>query len=59
MGNRFYVGEDGGNGAEGRHAHGLVNVAAFLAQSMFESIRHGACDEHSWELVDGRYPLSK
>ncbi len=59
VGKRFYVGEDSGNGAEENCTHGLVNISVFLAHSMFESIRHGTCNKHSWELVSGRYPLSK
>ena len=34
-GKKFYVGEEVGNG----HVYGLVNVAAFLAQSMKETIQ--------------------
>ncbi len=53
------MGEDCGNNADDGRAHSLVNVNTFMEQSMFKSIRNGACNEHSWELVDGRYPLSK
>jgi predicted chitinase len=35
-----------GNGTDARY--GLVNVAAFLAQSMQETIQYNACDENSW-----------
>lgn len=35
-------------GDEGKHIYGLVNVAAFLAQSMQETIQYNACDENSW-----------
>ena len=45
--------------AEDGHVYGLVNVAAFLAQSMKETIQYDACDENSWDLVGGKYPLSK
>lgn len=39
--------------------YGLVNVAAFLAQAMKETIRYDACDENSWDRVGGRetYPI--
>lgn len=35
-GKKFYIGEDVTNG----HVYGLVNIAAFLAQSMKETIRY-------------------
>lgn len=35
-------------GEEGQHIYGLVNVAAFLAQCMQETIQYNACDENSW-----------
>jgi len=35
-----------------------VNVAAFLAQSLQESIHYNACDENSWDGLGGQYPLS-
>ena len=41
---RFYVG-DGPDEWE----YGLVNVAAFLAHAMTESISGDACDEFHWE----------
>jgi len=50
----FYMGEDTPNG----HLYGLVNIAAFLAQSMKETIQYNACDENSWDLVNGMYPVS-
>ena len=54
-GKTFYVGEDvGANG----HVYGLINIAAFLAQSMKETIQHDACDENSWDMIGGKYPLS-
>eukprot|EP00804_Cyclotella_cryptica_P016182 CCRYP_005704-RA/>CCRYP_005704-RA protein AED:0.09 eAED:0.09 QI:0/0.84/0.78/1/0.92/0.85/14/873/1725 len=53
-GKTFYIGEDVQNG----HVYGLVNIAAFLAQSMKETIQYDACDENSWDLVNGKYPLS-
>jgi hypothetical protein len=50
----FYMGDDCPNG----HKYGLVNIAAFLAQSMKETIKYNACDENSWDFVKGRYPIS-
>jgi len=50
----FYVGDGSSNG----HEYGLANIAAFLAQSKKETIQYDACDENSWDLVNGRYPLS-
>ena len=38
--------------------YGLANIAAFLAQALQESIKYNACDENSWDLVEGVYPLS-
>ena len=38
-GKKFYIGEDGTNG----HVYGLVNIAAFLAQAMKETIRYVSC----------------
>jgi hypothetical protein len=37
---RFYIGADG-RGV----VHGLVNIAAFLAQAMVTSIKFDVCDE--------------
>jgi hypothetical protein len=42
-GKTFYIGED----VESGHVYGLVNIAAFLAQSMKETIQYDACDENS------------
>ena len=54
-GKTFYVGEDvGANG----YVYGLINIAAFLAQSMKETIQYDACDENSWDMIGGKYPLS-
>ena len=50
----FFMGDDTPNG----HKYGLVNIAAFLAQSMKETIQYNACDENSWDLVNGVYPVS-
>ena len=55
-GKKFYIGE---SAVENGHVYGLVNIAAFLAQSMKETIQYDACDENSWDLVGGKYPLSK
>ena len=52
---KFYIGDDN---VENGHVYGLVNIAAFLAQSMKETIQYDACDENSWDLVGGKYPLS-
>merc|ERR1712050_401530 len=30
------------------HVYGLVNIAAFLAQCMQETIQYNACDENNW-----------
>ena len=44
-GKKFYIGEsDVTNG----HVYGLVNIAAFLAQSMKETIQYDACDENRY-----------
>jgi len=42
------------------HMYGLINVAAFLAQAMKETIRYDACDENSWDRVGTglMYPIS-
>jgi predicted chitinase len=50
----YYLGNDSENG----YKYGLVNLAAFIGQSMKETIQYDACDENSWDLVDGKYPLS-
>eukprot|EP00579_Thalassiosira_antarctica_P011373 CAMPEP_0201918770 /NCGR_PEP_ID=MMETSP0903-20130614/7834_1 /ASSEMBLY_ACC=CAM_ASM_000552 /TAXON_ID=420261 /ORGANISM="Thalassiosira antarctica, Strain CCMP982" /LENGTH=1230 /DNA_ID=CAMNT_0048455143 /DNA_START=36 /DNA_END=3725 /DNA_ORIENTATION=+ len=52
----FYLGEDV-SGMEGTKV-GLVNIAAFLSQSMKETIKYNACDENNWDVIDGTYPLS-
>ena len=54
-GKKFYIGDDD---VENGHVYGLVNIAAFLAQSMKETIQYDACDENSLDLVGGKYPLS-
>jgi len=35
-------------GFDGNHVYGLVNLAAFLAQCMQETIQYNACDENNW-----------
>jgi len=47
-----------GDGSNKGHVYGLVNLAAFLAQAMKETIQYNACDENSWDAVGGGYPLS-
>ena len=42
---------------EEQSTRALVNVAAFLAQSMKETIRYDACDENNWDDSNG-YLLS-
>jgi len=42
-GKKFYIGDDD---VENGHVYGLVNIAAFLAQSMKETIQYDACDEN-------------
>jgi len=55
-GKKIYTGGD----CDHCHMYGLVNVAAFLAQAMKETIRYDACDENSWDRVGDllMYPLS-
>jgi len=38
--------------------YGLVNIAAFLAQSHNEGILANACDEYHLDAIDGKYPIS-
>ncbi len=40
-----------------RTKQALVNLAAFLAQSMKETIRYDACDENNWDSTNG-YAMS-
>jgi len=55
-GKKIYLGGDCAH----CHMYGLVNVAAFLAQAMKETIRYDACDENSWDRVgaDLMYPVA-
>jgi hypothetical protein len=50
----FFMGDNSPNG----YKYGLVNIAAFLAQSMKETIQYNACNENSWDLVNGKYPFA-
>mmetsp|Transcript_18086 Transcript_18086/g.36313 ORF Transcript_18086/g.36313 Transcript_18086/m.36313 type:complete len:970 (+) Transcript_18086:107-3016(+) len=58
-GKKIYM---GGNDPDCPHCHmyGLVNIAAFLAQAMKETIRYDACDENSWDRVGDKkmYPIA-
>jgi hypothetical protein len=47
-GKKYYLGDDSRNGK----LYGLVNVAAFLAQSMKETIKYNACDENNWVRLE-------
>ena len=42
--NHFYAGDDTAKGLQ----YGLVNIAAFIAQCMEETIIFDACDENNW-----------
>jgi hypothetical protein len=53
-GTTLYLGDDSDIG----HQVGLVSIAAFLAQSMKETIKYDACDENSWDYINSQYPLS-
>jgi len=53
---KLYLGED--DSSSNAYLLGLVNIAAFVAQSMKETIKYDACDENSWDLVNGKYPIS-
>eukprot|EP00854_Cymbomonas_tetramitiformis_P003643 gene3643-4578_t len=46
---KLYMGDESSNG----YKYGLTNIAAFLAQSMKESIKYDACDENNWDNTDG------
>jgi hypothetical protein len=52
---KFYIGDDDTTTST---SLGLVNIAAFLAQSMKETIKYDACDENNWDVIDGKYPIS-
>lgn len=40
-----------------RYKYALVNIAAFLGQSMKETIKYDACDENNWDMTNG-YAMS-
>lgn len=52
---RLYIGEEN---VENGHVYGLVNVAAFIAQSMKETIEYDSCDENNWDFFGNSYPIS-
>jgi len=39
---------EAGDDVQGGHVYGLANLAAFLAQTMHETIQYDACDENNW-----------
>ena len=41
------------DGDRDKFRHGLVNVAAFLAQATVEAIYEDTCDELNWQQVAG------
>ena len=45
---KLYAGSTSGADPETAHHYALANVAAFLSQSMQESIQYDACDENNW-----------
>merc|ERR1712151_154365 len=45
---KFWTGEAYPNAKEAAYVYGLVNIAAFLAQCMQETIQYNACDENNW-----------
>ena len=45
---KFYTGPSVGGG----HKVGLANLAAFLSQTMQETIQYDACDENNWSNAD-------
>ncbi|WP_084631379.1 Ig-like domain-containing protein [Ferrimonas senticii] len=49
-GSKFWMMEDGGDDAT-NSKYAKVAIAAFLAQSMQETIRYNACDENNWAEV--------
>jgi hypothetical protein len=61
-GKYFYMGPKPETTNENNHTiahwYGLVNIAAFWAQCMKETIQYDACDENSWDMINGKYPLS-
>lgn len=53
---RLYLGGASDSDANATR-YALVNLAAFLAQSMKETIRYDACDENNWDSTNG-YQIS-
>eukprot|EP00804_Cyclotella_cryptica_P023830 CCRYP_019479-RC/>CCRYP_019479-RC protein AED:0.04 eAED:0.04 QI:278/1/1/1/1/0.85/7/1325/805 len=54
----FFLGGFGTQSNQEAVLYGLVNVAAFLSQSMAESIKYDTCDEANWDFINNYYPLS-
>ncbi len=50
---KFYLWEGGA-----KYHYGLVNLAAFLANCMVESIEADTCDELNWQQESGRHAIS-
>lgn len=55
-GMNFWMGDPNAT-PEVQMQQGLVNIAAFLAQSMKETIQYDACDENNWDDTNG-YQIS-
>jgi len=53
---KLWMGDEDDSGSNA-WKYGLVNLAAFLAQSMKETIKYDACDENNWDSSTG-YPAS-
>lgn len=53
---RLWLG-DATDADDPRARYGLTNLAAFLAQSMKETIQYDACDENNWDSTNG-YQIS-
>ncbi|MBX3251807.1 MAG: hypothetical protein KF901_31805 [Myxococcales bacterium] len=53
---RLYLGDGDASDAR-RTQQALVNLAAFLAQAMKETIRYDACDENNWDATS-QYAIS-
>ena len=45
---KLFLGNPAAEGTEIAKKMGLANIAAFLAQSMKETIQYDACDENNW-----------
>jgi len=59
-GMHYYLGDKGSSSSNSNdeYKYGLTNVAAFLAQSMKETIKYNACSENNWDLIQGVYAIS-